>query len=306
MQEQASAKGIALDFQVQAPGGVRGDPDRLSQILLNFLSNSVKFTGEGQITVRCSLRNGLEVPAESAADHEPVGGGPVWLRFEVEDTGIGIAPGLQSLLFEPFIRADSSRTRRHGGAGLGLAICQRLAEAMGGRIGFESPGEQGATFWVELPFEVVPPPAWPQHEPARPEPPAGMECQGARILVVEDNPVNQTVAMEMLKRLGCRVDIASNGEEAVIAYRELPYDLIFMDCDMPVMDGFTASRHIRMQEPAGRHVPIVAMTAAAFEGDREQCLQAGMDDYLAKPVRLSELRRMVRSWVPAATLQNQA
>ncbi|MDF3030837.1 MAG: hypothetical protein K0R03_1395 [Moraxellaceae bacterium] len=295
VQEQARAKGLALELDVEAPGGIRGDPDRLGQILHNFLGNSVKFTSHGHVILRCR-------PATGQAADDP----RTWLRFEVEDTGIGIAPSLRALVFEPFVQADTSSTRRHGGTGLGLTICRRLAEAMNGRIGFDSTPGQGSTFWVELPFEAVPPEEWPKSEAATAAPRTANAFQRARILVAEDNPVNQTVAVEMLKRLGCRVDIASNGEEAVTAYRALPYDLIFMDCDMPVMDGYAASRAIRALETPGHRVPIVAMTAAAFEGDREQCLLAGMDDYLAKPVRMSELQRMVQAWLPEHLFRDHA
>ncbi|MDP2226565.1 MAG: response regulator, partial [Moraxellaceae bacterium] len=227
----------------------------------------------------------------------------VRLCFEVCDTGIGVDPAIRPHLFTPFVQAESI-TRRFGGTGLGLAICKRLAEAMGGDIGYRPHSGGGTTFWVELPFERMP-------AEDLPLPDAGLAVfhgtqegvSRGRVLVAEDNSVSRLLAAEVLKRLGCQVDVVGNGSEAVTAYQQLPYDLIFMDCNMPVMDGFEATRHIRQLEGEHRHggnphIPIIAMTASALQGDREKCLAAGMDDFISKPLRLQHLGQIVQGYLP--------
>ncbi|MES2919026.1 MAG: PAS domain S-box protein [Pseudomonadota bacterium] len=282
VREAAQKKQLQLDCLVEAPSRVCGDAGRLRQILLNLLANAVKFTERGRVLLRCQ-----QLPRDE---------GGVCLRFEVIDTGIGIDRAARERLFQPFSQADASTTRRYGGSGLGLAICKRLAEAMGGRIGLVSELGRGSTFWVELPFgQVLASAAGPEQLPVTPlERPAGPR---GRVLVVEDNPVSQLMAAEMLKRLGCRVDVAGNGLEAVEALRRLPYDLIFMDCDMPIMNGFDATRAIRAEERGRRHVPIVAVTASALKGDSERCMAVGMDDFMSKPFRLQDMARRVETWL---------
>lgn len=284
VQVAAERKGLALRSQVQAPPFVHGDAGRLRQILLNLLGNAVKFTAQGQVTVTCT-----ELVSQ---------GDTLWLSFVVSDTGIGIEAATQAKLFQPFIQADASTTRRFGGTGLGLAICRRLAEAMGGSIDLESRVGQGSTFTVKLPFARLPEDARVPVEfsAALPDKVAG-SAAGGRVLVAEDNPVSQLMAAEMLKRLGYRADVVGNGEEAVRALQSLPYDLVLMDCEMPVLSGIEATRAIRAQELAGRRVPVIAMTASALKGDREKCLEAGMDDFLPKPVRLTDLHKKLEAWM---------
>lgn len=283
VRESARPKSLALACEMDTPSAVCGDAGRLSQILLNLLGNAIKFTAEGCVTLRSRVLDRAD--------------GMVWLRFEVEDSGIGIEPAALSRLFQPFVQAEASTARRFGGTGLGLAICKRLAEVMGGEIGVESRPGEGSRFHVDLPFAPASALALARAEASQgaPAPPS---VGRARLLLVEDNPVNQTVATRMLHRLGMSVDVVDDGEAAVAALREHPYDLVFMDCNMPRMDGFAASRAIRAQERTGRRVPIIAMTAAAYEGDRERCIEAGMDDYLSKPVRINELSRMIATWLP--------
>ncbi len=310
IQENTRQKGLTLESRIDAPHALKGDSARLSQILLNLLCNAIKFTEQGTVAVRCEELKRTSVHC--------------WLRFEVEDTGIGIEADTQQRLFQPFTQADASTTRRFGGTGLGLAICKELALLMGGRIGLTSESGRGSCFWVELPFELIteasvaPAEALDQEtqsDLSRSKAPAfDLEASDGettqplrpgttgvlyRVLVVEDNQVNQLVARKMLRRLECQVDVVNDGLQAINAIRHKHYDLIFMDCNMPVMDGFEASRAIRRSELPQRQTPIVAMTAAAFEGDREKCLAAGMDDYIAKPVRPQDLKRVLADWLPA-------
>jgi PAS domain S-box-containing protein len=304
----AERKRLTLRHHVEAPRRVRGDAGRLRQILLNLLGNAVKFTLEGEVELRCETLPGPACGADTAtagratpaADTATAAGADarVWLQFTVRDTGIGIDAATQAKLFQPFIQADVSTTRRFGGTGLGLAICRRLTRAMGGSIELVSAVGQGSAFTVRLPFEPLPDveAGAPAAKPASAARAAATPLDG-RVLVVEDNPVSQLMAAEMLKRLGCRADVVGNGEEAVGALQNLPYDLVLMDCEMPVLDGFEATRRIRRQEAAERRVPIIAMTASALKGDREKCLAAGMDDFLPKPVRLEDLRKKVTEWL---------
>jgi signal transduction histidine kinase len=288
LQEEFTAKGLALEriLAPDLPPVLRGDPERLRQVLVNLLGNALKFTGQGRVWLRCR-----RLPDD--AD------GNCWLCFEVGDTGIGMDAATVERLFRPFIQADVSTTRKYGGTGLGLAISHRLVELMGGRIGVQSTPAAGSTFRLELPFQPLPEDCRP---PAAEPVPALSSAAGprGRVLVAEDNPVNQLVAVEMLKRLGCRADVVGNGHEAVAALQRQPYDLVFMDCQMPEMDGYAASRAIRSVEPEGRRVPIIALTASALKGEREKCMAAGMDDYLPKPIRMSDLAAAVERWLVMA------
>jgi len=286
LEDRVREKGLVLERDISPALAltVRGDPARLRQILLNLLGNAVKFTSSGHIRLSCR-----PLPAEAPT---------LWLRFEISDTGIGMDAETISRLFRPFTQADVSTTRRYGGTGLGLAISRHLAELMGGRIGVDSTVGVGSTFWFEVPLQIIAPTATSRAPAASPGPQSAL-ARG-RVLVAEDNPVNQVVAAEMLKRMGCRVDLVGNGREAVAAVRSLPYDLVFLDCDMPEMDGFDAVRAIRAGEAAGKRVPVIAMTASALKGDRERCLEAGMDDYLPKPVRLGDLTAAVQRWLQPA------
>lgn len=461
--ERAEGKGLDFAFLAdrEVPDELKGDPIRLQQILTNLVGNAVKFTEQGQIVIQCR-------PIERTAE-------AVTLRFEVEDSGIGIDPLNRERLFEPFTQADGSTTRRYGGTGLGLAICKQLAEAMGGEVGLESAVDVGSTFWFTVrltcqaslakpapvargsqvlvavakdasrklyrkeaenwgwsvdeaatgaellailgkdrfaavlidaeladadllgvaefvsamdsahrpqlillaPFNrrtmnevglearvgfaaMVPRPlrqsewrdclervisALGERTPntaasiskqvLAPEP-TGLESQlvelgerlappilsterasiprsteaippttdnsGIRILITEDNVVNQKVAMKLIQKLGYQADLAANGREAVNLLAKQSYALVFMDCQMPVLDGYAATEEIRRAEKGERRTPIVAMTAHAMQGDREKCLAAGMDDYLTKPIQISELRRAIEQWAPAGAL----
>ena len=284
LSEQARSKRLELRLECgeHVPSGALGDPGRLRQVLFNLVGNAMKFTNQGSVVIRC----------ECGAETED----GFTLRFAVEDTGIGISAGAIPKLFESFTQADTSTTRRYGGTGLGLAISKQIVDLMGGEIGVESEPGRGSTFRFTVRLQRA---ACEEAPAANTIAPAVLVCRG-RVLLVEDNIVNQKLAAHLLRRFGCHVDVAANGMEAVRMWRALPYDAILMDCQMPEMDGYEATAEIRKAEPAQKRIPIVAMTAHAMPGDRERCLEAGMDDYVSKPVSVVELRAVVARWMPAA------
>jgi PAS domain S-box-containing protein len=285
----AAAKG--LDMQVHVADDVpalRGDPLRIRQVLTNLIGNAVKFTPAG---------GGVVVSGRVVATD----GTRATVRLQVDDTGIGIGPDEMERVFEPFAQADSSTTRRFGGTGLGLTITRQLVDLMGGRYGVDSTLGRGSTFWCTLPLlaaiGTAPGPAG-GTRPGCPEVPVAV-ADGPRcgaVLLAEDNLINRKVAVAMLEGGGYHVDVAVDGAEAVDAVRAGHYDVVLMDCQMPRMDGYEAAAAIRAEEGSGRHVPIVAMTAGAMPEDRERALAAGMDDYLAKPVRRADVLAAVSRW----------
>jgi signal transduction histidine kinase/CheY-like chemotaxis protein len=281
--QRLAAQQRGLDLRVViAPGvpqWIQGDPDRLRQVVGNLASNAVKFTERGSVTLQAASE------------------GPGLVKIEVEDTGIGIPAGKLQDVFKKFTQVDSSFKRRHQGAGLGLAIVQRLVHAMGGTVALRSEFGVGTTVTVRLPLRssAAPPVADPKPDPV---------ARQLRILLVEDNAVNQKVARRMLQKLGVDPEVAADGREALERFqRDGPWDLIFMDCAMPEMDGFEATRRIRAGEPPERHTPILALTANVFESDRERCLAAGMDGLVAKPVSLQSLRDALTAWAGQAQAQ---
>jgi len=284
LSERASAQGDTLGCEIagDVPELVTGDAARLRQVLINLVGNAVKFTQEGRVTLR--------VRREADA------GGTPRIRFEVQDTGPGIPDEIQPRLFQEFTQADASTTRRFGGTGLGLAISKRLTELMGGEIGLESRVGEGSTFWVTLPLPAAKTERIGASEPLRAAPPAGP--LGLYVLVAEDNAVNRRLALALLAKLGCRADAVANGRQAVAAALRADYDVILMDCQMPEMDGYEATRELRQRQGDGRRTPIVALTANALRGDRERCLEAGMQDYVSKPVRIDALRAALARFVP--------
>jgi signal transduction histidine kinase len=265
---QARAKNIDLRLQIDSPvpGVVLGDEARLRQILVNLLSNAIKFTSSGTVA--------LAVTQDEST--------PPWVRFAVRDTGIGIAPEKQAVIFEAFSQADGSSTRRFGGTGLGLTLAKNLAEAMGGRLCVESTPGEGSCFHFTARL------------PLAPEPGLGAPGDGRlRILMAEDNLVNQRVALRMLEKEGHYVVAANNGREAVMAWRKQAFDIVLMDLQMPEMDGIEATIEIRSSENGSR-IPIAAVTAHGMADDRARCMAAGMDDYLVKPIVRTDLIEMVK------------
>ena len=300
MELPAQQKGLALRCEV-APGTprmVKGDPGRLRQVLVNLLGNAIKFTQRGSVTLALAP---APAPAKGRETEDSCE-----IAFAVSDTGIGIPPDKQKLIFEAFSQVDGSTTRQFGGTGLGLTICRRLVILMQGDIALESVPGKGSTFRFSVPLQhtSVQLPAdesdlaqaltAPGLAVAPPTPQPEGSGSGLRILLAEDNPVNQRLALRLLEKMGHRITLVDNGLDALERTMQGGYDLVLMDVQMPELDGLTATRRIRQWELVhGAHVPIVAMTARAMQGDRERCLEAGMDDYLSKPIDSEQLRQLV-------------
>jgi hypothetical protein len=341
---QACKKRLELHCELASdlPSLVRGDFAHLRQVLINLIGNAVKFTDRGEVVLKVQ-RAQLQVPSQPLSSPiltlEPEALNHVVLHFSVRDTGIGIPENRQDRLFQVFSQVDGSYTRKYGGTGLGLALSKQLIERMGGSIGVESKTGQGSIFWFILPLEpqvFQQPIETVQATPCKastldeekgqplpatePLPPV----ESVRLLLVEDNLINQKLAVRLLKKLGYEVDVAGNGCEALAILSERSYGAIVMDCQMPEMDGFEATREIRRREaqlsalssqlseeqaPAASqlptancqlptaHIPIIALTANAVQGDKERCLEAGMDDYLTKPINPTELRKTLEKWL---------
>ena len=266
---------VTTAVEAAVPEFLRGDPGQLSQLFLNFLGNAVKYTEQGAVVLAIRV---VEWHTGSAR-----------MRFSVTDTGVGINPEMQSRLFLPFERGDNRVARRKSGTGLGLAICKRIVDLMGGTIGVESTPGRGTTFWFELELEV----ARAAEVTAATAPAAPIVARNLRVLVAEDTPANQIVIRAMLEKLGHRPQIVGDGIEAVAAATAGRFDLIFMDVQMPGMDGYEATRRIRLLPGPAARTPIVALTAFAQPSDRDRALRSGMTDYLPKPIRLLELTTMI-------------
>ena len=290
---RAQQKGLALNYEIQpnVPRALLGDPGRIRQVLINLIGNSIKFTEAGKILITVEDQSSDRVTTR--------------LHISVKDTGVGILQEKQATIFEAFSQADGSMARKYGGTGLGLTICVRLVELMGGRIWLDSQLGHGSTFHFTIHLLVQKPVAQPH--PLQPGQPrdaaisitagnsnilnaASREIKNLRVLLAEDNAINQTIAVRVLEKRGCGVTVAENGQAALHAYATQSFDLILMDIQMPGMDGLEATAAIREKEiSTGAHIPIIAMTAHALKGDRERCLAAGMDGYVSKPIRTAEL-----------------
>ena len=291
LQPKAQKKALGLRTKVSpmVPNRLIGDPGRIRQVLFNLLSNSIKFTNSGSVILSVDLK--IQEGQKAT------------LHFSVKDSGIGIAANVKEQLFQPFMQADRSTTRKFGGTGLGLAITKKIVDLMEGSIGVDSEEGVGSIFWFEVALEVAP--ELPERNPApklwnedSSEYPVKRPKASSNILLVEDNEVNTLIALRMLERLGYAADRVSNGREAVEAVQQKCYTLLLMDCQMPEMDGLDATRAIRAWEAAhGGHVTIVAMTANAMVEDRALCLSSGMDDYLSKPVDRQSLSAVLEKWL---------
>ena len=286
LSQQADTKGLRLEHRLDPalPSNLTGDTTKLRQILINLLGNAVKYTQTGSVTLSALL---MACEDETAM-----------IRFEVQDTGPGISPERQTDIFEPFTQADNSIRRQYGGTGLGLTIATQLVGLMGGELGLSSRPGKGSTFHFTLPMDVTTERAS-QADPSRQR---AQSTEGMRVLLVEDNLVNQDVASGFLEELGCLVTITNDGHEGVDAFRRSNYDMVLMDCHMPSMDGFDATRKIRDIEVSkeSRDIAIIALTADVEKGVIERCLDAGMNGYLSKPLLFEELEATLYEYIDQA------
>ncbi|MFI4938114.1 MAG: ATP-binding protein [Candidatus Berkiellales bacterium] len=284
LENQAKVKGLSFDCTLDPniPAFILGDPSRLKQILLNLVNNALKFTSHGSVTVKVKL---LEEAKQSAT-----------LHFTVEDTGIGIPLSKQSSIFEAFSQGDTTTTREYGGTGLGLAIAKRLTTLMGGQMGVKSEPQKGSTFWFTLIFDKYQQSTLPVIDQARSSLALPyFDAQNTKILVVDDNLISQQITVKMLEKMGFQAQSASNGEAALTMMNEQDFDMVFMDCQMPGMDGFETTKRLR-SDPKNQALPIIALTASASEGDKQKCLAAGMTDYLAKPINVTALAELLQKY----------
>ncbi len=284
---RAREKGLrfGLHFDPQVSRWVTGDSGRIRQIVLNLAGNAIKFTDSGEVWIDAECAN--------------AGGSNGIVRISVTDTGIGIPIEKQGVLFEEFSQVDSSSTRTRGGTGLGLAIVRKLVEAMGGEIRFASNPGIGScfTFNLALPIAEEDISSAQTRGPENAEADRGRASRYGRILLAEDNPINQKVATAILTKLGCEVDVVGTGREAVRMWKSQRYTAIFMDCQMPEVDGYETTRQIRQAEAFGIRIPIIAVTANAMTGDRELCLASGMDGYISKPLAAGDIKQALERWI---------
>ena len=291
---QADSQGLqlALTIASEVPRSVRGDAARVRQVIVNFLANALKFTETGRVDMQL-----VTVSTDSAA---------TTVRVTVRDTGIGIPEDVQRHLFQPFVQADSSTTRRFGGTGLGLSICRELVQLMGGRIGLHSRPGEGSSFWAELPLTLVGEAPAPAAAPSALA--AGNPLQGLRVLVAEDHPVNMLIAVEMLKRWGAEVDEAQDGAAALDQVQQAEaqgwrHDAVLMDMHMPLLGGLETTRRLRERlDP--QQLPIIALTAAALASEQRQALDAGMNDFVSKPIDAAQLLQALLKAARAGSYQS--
>ena len=269
------------------PASLVGDPTRLRQVIVNLVSNALKFTDQGEVKINVEV---IKFDTDTGSDN-------VEVKVSVSDTGIGIPKTAQKTLFNAFTQADGSTTRKYGGTGLGLAIVSQLVEMMGGILGVDSVEGEGSVFWFTASFQC----SDEKQEKLSVSPSESRPIQlDAKILLVEDNPINQIIAQKMLEKVGLKPMLANNGVEAMQKLNEQIFDLVLMDCQMPEMDGFDTTREIRKLEIKATNqgsIPVVAMTANVMSGDRERCLEVGMDDYIGKPVQRDQLESVLGKWL---------